>query len=185
MSTSAPHAWISVGELGAAFKTKGNTLPPTGKLAGLSLTLHFENGWVIEHRFRTAKRLQWRSVLSKGRHPWTTETYLATEVRDGIFFVDYPRHLERATTVSLVLDLNAAIFTAMIGQLPTRSETKEGIYQRALAGKDLTGVKATILSGSINQLFSEGKTPWHQPTDELIGKRIEYTYSPTATNTCT
>ena len=174
-----PPTWIPVGELAEAFEGKSNILPPTAELKGMDLRLHFENGWIIEHKFATARRLLWRETSGAGRKQWTDETYLATKVREGIYFIDFLEHLERATTVSLALDLKAGIVTAVIGQLPTRTETKEGILDRAIKGKELTSVKTTFLSGSVNKAFDRVKTSRHSKTDELVGKRIEYTYSPT------
>jgi hypothetical protein len=174
-----PPTWIPVGELAEAFERKSNVLPPTTDLKGMDLRLYFENGWIIEHRFATVNRLLWRETSSAGRRRWTEENYLATKVREGIYFIDFLRHLERATTVSLALDLKAGIFTAVIGQLPTRTETKEGLLDRVVEGKELTGVKATFLSGSVNEVFDKSKAVRHPRTDELLGKRIEYTYSPT------
>jgi hypothetical protein len=172
-----PPTWIPVGELADAFERRSNVLPFTTDLRGMNLRLYFENGWVIEHKFTTARSLR-RRTGTRGRQ-WTGETYIATKVREGIYFVDFLEHLKRATTVSLALDLGARIFTAVIGQLPTRTETKEGLMDRVVSGKELTGANATFLSGSINEAFDESKTVRHQRTDELIGKRIEYTYSPT------
>lgn len=174
-----PPTWIPVGELEEAFQKKSNVLPPTDDLEGMNLHLHFENGWVIEHEFATERRLLWRKASGARKQRWIDETYLATKVREGVYFLDYLKHLERATTVSFALDLKAGIFTAVIGQLPTRTETKVGLLDLVVAGRELTSVKATFLSGSINKAFAEGVTSRHPTTDELIGKRIEYTYSPT------
>jgi hypothetical protein len=171
--------WIPVGELEQAFEKKSNILPQSKSLEGTTLRLYFENGRVVDHRFETFSKLLWREV-PHGRSPhWTEETYMANEVRKGIFFVDFIKHLDRATTVTLALDLNAGIFTAIAGQLPTPEETKESPLDRVIARKELTSVEAHFVSGSINKPYEEGKTPRHKQTDELIGKRIEYTYSPT------
>jgi hypothetical protein len=177
-TTNEPPTWIPVGELAEAFERKSNVLPPTADLKGMNLRLYFENGWVIEHKFTTTRTL-WRRTPSTRGQQWTRESYLATKVREGMYFVDFLEHLKRATTISLALDLRARIFTAVIGQLPTRTETKEGLLERVVSGKELTGVKATFLSGSVNEAFDESKTVRHSRTDELIGKRIEYIYSPT------
>lgn len=174
-----PQVWIPVGELKEAFEKKSNILPQSRALEGMTLRLYFENGRVVDHKFEESGRLLWREA-SRGRSPpWTEETYLANEVRKGIFFVDFIKHLDRATTVTLVLDLNAGIFTAVAGQLPTRKETKENLLDRVIARKELTSVQAHFVSGSINKPYVEGKMPKHQQTEELIGKRVEYTYSPT------
>jgi phenolic acid decarboxylase len=171
--------WITVGELEQAFERKSNILPPTSSLAGVELRLYFENGWVLDYRFVTAHTLHWRDVSGKRGRRWTRETYHANEVRDGIYFVDYLKHFERATTVSIALDLKAQIFTAVIGELPTQKETKQSLLDRVIARKELTCVKASFFGGSVDKPFDGRTTPRHTTTDELIGKRVEYTYSPT------
>jgi len=174
-----PPIWIPVGDLEEAFEEKSNVLPPSPDLKGTNLRLNFENGWILEHRFATNRGLLWREASPGRRQGWVEENYTATRMRDGIYFLDYLRHEKRATSVSFALDLRGGIFTAVIGQLPTRTETKEGLLDRVTAGKELTSVKAVFYSGSINKPFINGKTPRHSETDELVGKRIEYTYSPT------
>jgi phenolic acid decarboxylase len=174
-------AWITVGELAKTVslsKPEANILPPTADLVGTELNLHFENGWIIKYKFETTSKLHWSKASAAKRSRWIEEIYLAIKVREGIYLLDYLKHLERATSVSLVLDLDAGIFTAVIGQLPTRLEAKQAILDRALADRELTSVKATFLSGSINKSFSKN-TPRHTTTEELVGKRLEYTYSPT------
>ena len=156
-----------------------NRLPLTADLVGRDTTLHFENGWIIKYRIKTIRRLSWNKISPSRKSRWTSETYSAMKVREGIYFLDHVRHLERATTISFVLDLNGGIFTAVIGQLPTRAETEGGLLSRALAGKELTGVKAIFFGGSIDKPFSGTSTPRHRKTNDLIGKRVEYTYSPT------
>jgi len=171
--------WIPVGELEQAFDKKSNVLPQSRSLEGTPLRLFFENGRVVDHRFEASNRLLWREASHGRSPPWTEERYLANEVRKGIFFVDFIKHLDRATTVTLILDLNRGIFTAIAGQLPTRKEAKESLLDRAEARKELTSVQAHLVSGSINKPYQEGKTPRHESTEELIGKRVVYTYSPT------
>ena len=155
-----------------------NKLAPTSDFVGEPLNLFFENGWIVEFKFKAIDKLFWSQNSPAEKRQWIKETYSATKVRDGLYFLDFVKHLERATSVSLVLDLNLQIFTAVIGQLPTREETRQDLLSRALKGRELTGVKTTFLSGSINKPFSFATTPRHHRTDELIGRRVEYTYSP-------
>lgn len=174
-----PQVWIPVGELEQAFVRKSYVLPQSRSLEGKSLRLYFENGRVVDHKFETSGRLLWREASRTRSPPWTEETYFANEVRKRFFFVDFLKHLERATSVSLALDLKAGIFTAVAGELPTRKETRESLLDRVTARKELTSVKAAFVSGSISKPYVVGKTPKHLPTEDLVGKRIEYTYSPT------
>jgi hypothetical protein len=162
-------AWIPVGELGNAFRADANTLPRSEGLAGAAITLHFENKQAIACRFASASELSWGEEV---------ESYAATEIRAGVYFVDFIRQRARASTVSLVLDLPRGICTAVVGELPTLRQVRRSFLQRIAEGRELTSVKCTLLSGAIDVSFSS-TTPRHAATDELIGKRIEYVYSPT------
>lgn len=176
MSEASP--WIAVGELAQAFEPDSNTLPSTTDLAGTALHVHLENGQVIGHRFETDNRLHWEITAGKDVGTGAEEAYFATKVREGIYFIDFIKHLDRATTVTLLLDLNQGIVTALIGRLPDGPEATGSLLQRAAQGKELTAVSATFLSGALNAPFTP-ETPRHAPTEELVGQRVEYTYSPT------
>jgi hypothetical protein len=175
---SETSSWITVGELAHAFAADNNAPPATADLARRTLTCAFENGQVIEHRFATADKLAWEITEGedKGRH--AEEAYFAVKIRDGIYFVDFANHQEHATTISLALDLPQAIVTALIGRLPQESETRATLMERIAQGKELTSVDARFLSGAVDAPFS-AETPRHYPTDDLVGRRVEYTYSPT------
>ena len=170
--------WITVGELADSFGPDNNALPPTGDLAGKTLDLHLENGQVIEHRFGRDGKLTWKVTAGPGIGQGAEETYSATKVRQGIYFVQFLRHLERATTIILVLDLDQGIATAVVGQLPEEAEIRRSLAERVARGQELTAVTATFLSGALNALLT-ADTPRHATTDELVGRRVEYTYSPT------
>ena len=170
--------WITVGELAESFGPGNNTLPPTGDLAGKTLDVHLENGQVIEHRFGLDGTLAWKTTAGPGMGQGAEETYSATKVREGIYFVQFLRHLERATTVILVLDLDQGIATAVIGQLPEEAEIRRSLAERVAQDQELTAVTATFLSGALNAAFT-ADTPRHATTGELVGRRVEYTYSPT------
>jgi hypothetical protein len=170
--------WITAGELARAFAADNNKPRSTGDLAGRTFELHLENGQTVEHRFESDSRLRWviAGGTSQGRE--AQEAYVATKAREGIYFVDFIRHLERATTVSLVLDLNRGIVTALVARLPDESEAHRSLMDRLAAGDELTGVSCTFLQGSVNTSFTR-ETARHLPGSELVGKRVEYTYSPT------
>jgi hypothetical protein len=170
--------WITVGELAHAFAPDNNTPRATDDLAGSTLRLHLENEQVVEQRFDTGAKLSWKMVERSGRGREAEETYAATKVREGIYFVDFIRHLERAVSVSQVLDLGLGIVTVLIARLPDEAECKQSLAERIAQGKELTAVSATFISGAVDKPFSPD-TPRHTPTSELVGRRVEYTYSPT------
>ncbi|MFV3092051.1 molybdenum cofactor biosynthesis F family protein [Pseudomonas sp. GW6] len=173
MSTTSD--WITVGALADGFAPEAFILPQLAELAGKRFNLFFENGWEINHRF-DAEQLHWVAAdgHSKGSAP-----YRATSVRDGIYLVDFLKHEGgKDYSISLVLDTHSQSFTAVIGTLPKAEETREGLYGRALAGKTLTSVQAHFYHGSLDKPWQPGACP-HTRTNELVGIRNRYRYSPT------
>lgn len=168
--------FIPVGDLAHGFAPDSNILEPVGELGGRRLSLFFADGRVIKHRFIDAETLVWRVTAGEGAGESAEERYRAVNPRPGIYFVDFVKGGERATSVSLVLDLSRGIFTAVLGRLPTRTDVEMPFVDRIAAGRELTGVKATFLHGSIDVPFTPA-APRHMPTTELVGKRVEYTYS--------
>jgi hypothetical protein len=173
MSTTSD--WITVGALAEGFAPEAFILPNLAALEGKRFNLFFENGWEIEHRF-DADQLHWAAADG---HSTGSATYRATSVRPGIFLVDFLKHEGgQDWSISLVLDTNTQSFTAVIGSLPSAEETREGLYSRALAGKELTSVKASFYHGSLDKAWQPGACP-HALTQELVGIRNRYRYSPT------
>ena len=167
--------WITVGALAEGFAPEAFILPQLADLSGCTLTLHFANGWVIEHRF-DSERLHWRAADG---HSSGSAGYRATSVRPGIYLVDFIKHeAGQAWSVSLVLDTLEHAFTAVLGRLPDQVRTQRGLYALALAGEALTGVEASFLHGSLDRPWQAGACP-HAPTTELVGLRNHYRYSPT------
>jgi hypothetical protein len=175
---SEPSRWITVGELAHAFAPDSNAARPTDALVGRSLDLHLENGETIRYRFETGDRLSWAELRGGDPTNEVEEAYFAAEVRPGIYFVDLLRHQERATTVSMVLDLGVGIVTVLVATLPEEPEARVPLIERLAEGKDLTAVSAAFLGGAVDRAFTPS-TPRHVPTGDMVGKRVEYTYSPT------
>jgi hypothetical protein len=170
--------FIPVGELAEGYnKADSNALPLTADLAGKNLTLYFDNGSVIEHRFVDANTLVWTITSGDNAGDQAEESYTASNPRPDIYLIDYVKSRERSMTVSVVLDFRQNIFTAVLAEMPTRKEAEKPFLERIAAGQELTGVSAAFLHGSINSPCT-GATPRHEQTTELIGKRIEYTYAP-------
>jgi len=167
--------WITVGALADGFAADNHILPSLDDLTDRTLTLHFANGWQIEHRF-TAQTLYWKdnNRTEQGQAP-----YRASSIRSGIYLVDFIKQENpRPHSVSLILDLTRNLFTAVIGQMPTQAECRVDLFSRALSGSELTTVKAQFLHGSIDTPLTVA-TPRHEVTRELIGLRNQYLYSAT------
>jgi hypothetical protein len=173
--------WISVGALGAAFERESYILPATTGLVGQRLQLHFENGWGVEYRFTSGSRLE-RTVRDghQGRElpEGGAATYSATEIRPNFFFVSLVEPQRRACTSTLLLDLALGICTLVRGQLPTRQQASQPFFERIAEREELTAVGVEIIAGAINAPFVAA-TARHVATADLVGNRVEYTYSVT------
>jgi len=173
-----PIDWISVGGLAAAFEGESNCLPPVEVLAGQRLSLSMHNGIVLEVEFTTGSRLSYAVARGDTDLEDSTASYRATEIRPGILFVDFIAASQRATTLSLLLDWARGICTVVVGLLPALSELTRALPTRVKDGSELTGVVAAFWHGTINSPWKPD-SPRHSLTEELVGKRIEYTYSRT------
>ncbi|ATR83092.1 molybdenum cofactor biosynthesis protein F [Pseudomonas sp. HLS-6] len=173
---NTPHSdWITVGALAEGFAPEAFILPQLAELTGKQFNLFFANGWEIVHRF-DAEQLHWAAADG---HSSGSASYRATSIRPGIYLVDFLKSEHgQDWSISLVLDTLTHSFTAVIGRLPREPETHEGLYHLALAGKSLTRVDAQFFHGSLDTPWREGSCP-HAPTQELVGIRNCYRYSPT------
>jgi len=79
---------------------------------------------------------------------------------------------------AVVLELPRGICTAVLGHLPSKADALEPLLTRIGHGADLTSVRATFLAGVIDAPWAPSAAR-HAKTNELVGKRIEYTYSAT------
>ncbi|MBI3146252.1 MAG: molybdenum cofactor biosynthesis F family protein [Pseudogulbenkiania sp.] len=168
--------FIQVGDLADGFAPDSHILPTVDDFAGQTLRLHFADGSVIEHVFETASDLKWTVVEGVEAGQSGVDSYRATSVRAGIYFIDFIKQSARATTVSLVVDVPRGLFTAVIGTLPTEAETRLDAFSRVEQGLELTAVQATFAHGTINRPVAQAEE-LHQATRELIGMRNMYTYS--------
>lgn len=167
-------SWIPVGRLAAGFEAAAGSgcLSPSTALVGKHLVLNLEDGSALEFCFRTASEL----VGSADGGP--PQSYRATEIRRGIFLVDVENRASPTVSISLTIDLGRGICTAVSGSLPSREAANESLLTRIGRGGDLATVGARLLSGAVGAPFLAA-TGRHPVTRELVGKRVEYTYSDT------
>nr|WP_249173558.1 molybdenum cofactor biosynthesis F family protein [Burkholderia dolosa] len=166
--------FIQVGALADGFAPDANVLAPTDALAGRTLTLDDASGaWRVYTFERGA--LQWRDAAGDGQGG--REPCRVTQLRDGLFFVDYIDSAARATSVSIVIDVDSGVWTSIVGTLPSEADAHVDALTRVARGLPLTGVDAEFRHGTLSGHARPG--PLHEPTRELIGKRTMYRYSPT------
>ena len=141
--------WIQVGELAEGIKD-GNVLPKSLDLFGKTMTLYFEKGSALRISFLEGSQLSWEVVKDEGEGSKGNEACIVTSPREDIYFVDYIKHDDRPESVSLVLNLNANMATAVFGRMPTEEETRKDLYRRAIDGEELTPVTVKFLRAGIN-----------------------------------
>ena len=168
---TATTEWISVGALGDAFAPDNHCLPPVKDMERRALRLHYEDGGYTSLSF-DGGTLEWRS----GDDAPLTAECVVTRLRPGILFIDFQDPRRPTRSVSLVLNENAGTFIEIAATLPTREEAMIPMIERARRGLALTAVQSVVRRGTIDRPCS-ADAPLPQATDELLGKRVEYTYS--------
>jgi MoaF C-terminal domain/MoaF N-terminal domain len=173
-----PARWISVGELAEAFGPDNFTPSATADLAGATHVLNLEDGGSVEYAFMSEERLAWEVGGGEAEGARGEARYFAAKVRDGVYLVDFVAQRVPPTSVTLALDLGRGIATRIVGTLPDSADVGHSLMARITAGQELTAVTAAFSSAAVDAPFT-ADTPRHQPTGELVGRRVEYAYSPT------
>ena len=168
--------FIQVGELVKGISE--DTLPADAAFAGTSLTLNADDGNVTRLSFPEPGRLVWEVTGGPQAGLRGEEACAVTRPRDEVVVVDYVASTRRATSVTIVLDLARSAATTVVGTLPTAEEAARSAFDLATGGAELTLVAAEFVTAAIDRLFAPGEHP-HVPTDELVGKRVQYVYSRT------
>lgn len=164
---SSEAVFIQVGALAAGFAPHGNTLERQLGLSGRRLTLHFADGETLECHFTDDRTLNWGVCDGIA--------YRATSIRPGILFIDFLDPSQDNASITLVCDRRQGNFTVVYGQLPSESQTRLDAFSRVEQGLPLTAVNAEFRFGTLD---NAGVAP-PQFTDELVGMRNMYAYSPT------
>ncbi|WP_089340354.1 molybdenum cofactor biosynthesis F family protein [Burkholderia singularis] len=185
----ADPVFIQVGELAEGFAPDSHILEPAGDLAGRTIALTAQDGAACEYVFVDACTLRWRerpgARHERGARNGSVDehgeggalAYRATQLRSGVYLVDYVDPARRATSTSLVLDWARGVWTSVDGVLPGEADVRLDAFSRVARGLPLTGVAVTFRQGTIDGASVSGEL--HAPTRELIGKRVMYRYSPT------
>ncbi|MFE7415795.1 MoaF C-terminal domain-containing protein [Rhodococcus sp. NPDC057529] len=167
MSTSTTSAfswnkddWASLSEMADGFDEYRPAY--SRALDGRELTLNarfVDSGdeFTLTHAFSEAE-LSWHTGEQAG-----TETYELFEMQPGLFYLHYRRSGEdHPVVVSAALDLTTGQVTGAVGELglgPNPHLARQRWFQGQIAGSAAPSADA------------------HEPTDELIGRRVRYAYS--------
>ncbi len=152
--------FIPVGALGDGFAPGADLLEPTAELVGTSFALDLDGPDLLRIGDGTA---------SWGAHE--DVPVRVTSIRPGIHLVD---GLAAETSTTFVLDTEAGLVTIVEGRLPDERVRAESAHTRVRRGDEPTGVTARIAHGALDGSAAAR----HAPTDELVGLRNRYTYSP-------
>lgn len=177
MSNTA--TWLSVGDLELGFEKDPNILPAENTLVGKSFTLFSDKNYKASCSFISDTELAWRVEHDAGDIKEEKEQYRASSLRENIFFIDFVSSNTFGNSISLVLDLENNIFTLVVGILPQKESTNQTLASRISGNKDLTLVEAEFIQGTIDKPFVQSSATLHEASHDLIGKRIQYQYSPT------
>lgn len=175
---STQPVFIPVGDLADGFAPDSHILPASPVLQGQQLVLHFADG--SQAKLQLGTQDCQLSPLGHGEADGFSGQghYRASSLRPGIVLLDFLPAGKHGHSLSLVLDLPGQLFTAVAGQLPVAEDVARSAFSRVLSGEELTAVRCRFAHGSINQPVTAHSQLHHQ-TDELIGLRNQYRYSPT------
>jgi hypothetical protein len=119
--------WIPVGELAGGFEPESYAPLPSVALGGRNLALHLEDGSTRSLSFAGAEEVQVQGFSPANAGP-VAEKCRAVELREGVFFVDFVLHLERARSESLVLDFGLRSCLLVSGELPDEAEARRDLF---------------------------------------------------------
>jgi len=175
--SAADLRFVQVGELGRAMAHDAEA-PSSPRLSGSSFVLYDETGGVTRYTFSGESDLTWEVEQGDAAGSGAREECWAAEPRDGVFLVDYVAWRERATSVSMVLDLPAGAATVVVGTLPEEKDVQKSAVRLARDGESLTAVGARFVRAAIDRPF-DAAAHAHAPTSEMVGHRVQYVYTPT------
>ena len=154
-----------------------NKLPATNQLAEKELIFYFSNDErVMHYEILDQNTLTWKSLKGLNTEEAGKESYEAVCVARNIFLITYSKRKEPLVSVSIALDLDSKKATFVIGSMPKLKDTRASLITRMKQGLDLSPVKVEFLHASVNTPPVGKQAIPHQRTNDLIGKRIKYTY---------
>ena len=168
--------YIQVGELIRSMTE--DPLPHDDSLAGQTVSLAAEDGTLTRLAFSAGGGLEWEIAGGPGAGLRGREECRITRPRPGVVAVDYVAGTSRATSVTIVLDLERGAATTASGTLPTADQAARSAFALATAGEELASVAADIVPSFIDAPWQAGAHP-HVPTTDLVGRRAEYVYTRT------
>lgn len=170
MSTSE---WVQVGDLADSISKDAFLLEPSDALFGRSWRFVFSDDEQLGLSFASDGSFACCGTLVGAPLDERAMQNTVTELRPGTFLVDLVLAGIERTSLSLVIDVDAGCCTAILGTLPQRDDAMTPMFDRVLADGVLTAVNVSIRHGVVS-----GGRIVHRPGSDLVGKRVQYAYSP-------
>lgn len=172
----ATNEWVQVGELSDSFQHASNAPEASAALVGKNVNLHMANGWVIRHSFLSVDVMEWEILDGPGKGETQQEECRVTSLREGVYLVDFSKGQEGATRGTLVFNFATGLCVCALSKLLSREECDLSTYERACKQMPLANASSNIFVCGIERDVTDADTVPY--TDELIGQRIQYRYSP-------
>ena len=170
--------YITIGDMAKGFSEFN--LPQVKALSGQKIALFFGEGhdsFSVAHEFINDKVLRWEVTSGPEKGSSGYSEYIATNPKEGYFYVEFITGSNKAKMVALVLDMKRKIATAMLGFFPKEDDDHLAMYQRSAKKMPLTASRVSILNASIGSEM-KSSTPRHDlDSKDLVGKRKLYQYS--------
>lgn len=148
-------------------------LPSSDALAGRKMSLHSSSDPAISLDFIDETTLRWEQAGSVA-----DETYDAVEIAPLLFVAGFCHRRDPRLSTTFALDLEQGRATRVLGRLPSVAEADTSMLSRVHAGEGLSPVRVEFDQWDIESAERPQPPagPVHARTEDLVGKRLLYTY---------
>jgi len=166
--------FISVGDMAVGFSE--NMVPQNTDLVGKEFKLYFPNGMVINHKVFDKDTLSWEIIEGEGKGEKNSCTYYAVSPREGVYVLSFVNAYGDAKIVNMVINTKTGAALVQEGYLPSEKDASIPLWKRAQSKTPMTSIKVEYTNASYEKPFTKN-TPKIERTRDLIGKRVQFTYS--------
>lgn len=167
--------FISVGDMAVGFSE--NMVPQNTDFVGKSFKLYFQDGTVINHKIFDENTLSWEIVEGNGKGEKNSCTYYSVSPREGIYEFSFVNSYGKdGKVVNMVINTKNGATLVQEGYFPSEKDASIPLWKRAQDKMPMTSVKVSYSNASFEKPFS-ANTPIIQSTKDLVGERVQFTYS--------
>ena len=172
MDVRQAEKWIDLEDWGTEMDE--NKLPPSEGLAGKQLEFLFQDaGQTTKCTFLDRESLLWET----GHGQAVKRAYEAIAVSPEIYFIDIAAAGDINVSTSMVIDISTRKAMVITATLPLDRRIRDDFKERSGQGLDLSGIEVRFQHALINPSSPDEPVPVHERTSDLVGKRVQYTYS--------